>query len=191
MGGNSAESRGGGRGDAQEGAEPEAVRSLPRPGLTSSSACRHVPSPRNGATMSSVTGNLSGIRVQRRITLGLMPLRYWYPKKLSSAQCSATYSGGKGGVRGVRTLPGPHQGPRGLGPRPATEEGTPQRNMNPRPPPRGPGRRSPKCRQRARSPNAPLLPQVRPLLPPNLPDVGSCFQDQFLPPETAGLPEFR
>lgn len=23
-----------------------------------------------------------------------MPLRYWYPKKLSSAQCSATYSEG-------------------------------------------------------------------------------------------------
>lgn len=62
-------------------------------GLTSSSACRHVPSPRNGATMSSVTGNLSGILVQRRSRPGLMPLRYWYPKKLSSAQCSATYSG--------------------------------------------------------------------------------------------------
>lgn len=44
--------------------------------------------------MSSVTGNLSGIRVQRQSRPGLMPLRYWYPKKLSSAQCSATYSGG-------------------------------------------------------------------------------------------------
>ena len=62
-------------------------------GLTSSSACRHVPSPRNGATMSFVTGNLSGICVQRRSRPGLMPLRYWYPKKLSSVQCSATYSG--------------------------------------------------------------------------------------------------
>lgn len=45
-------------------------------GLTSSSACRHVPSPKNGATMSSVTGNLSGICVQRRSRPGLMPLRY-------------------------------------------------------------------------------------------------------------------
>jgi len=44
--------------------------------------------------MSSVTGNLSGIRMQRQSRPGLMPLRYWYPKKLSSAQCSATYSGG-------------------------------------------------------------------------------------------------
>lgn len=65
-----------------------------RAGFTSSSACRHVPSPRKGATMSSVTGNLSGIRMQRQSRPGLMPLRYWYPKKLSSAQCSATYSGG-------------------------------------------------------------------------------------------------
>lgn len=71
--------------------------------------------------MSSVTGNLSGICVQRRITLGLMPLRYWYPKKLSSAQCSATYSGRM--VRSVTTLPGPHQGQRGMGPRPGTEGG--------------------------------------------------------------------
>lgn len=64
-----------------------------RQDLTSSSACRHVPSPRNGATISSVTGNLSGICVHLRIRPGLIPLRYWYPKKLSSVQCSATYSG--------------------------------------------------------------------------------------------------
>lgn len=76
-------------------------------GLTSSSACRHVPSPRNGATMSSVTGNLSGIRVQRRSSPGLMPLRYWYPKKLSSAQCSATYSGEGGAARASRRGPAP------------------------------------------------------------------------------------
>lgn len=73
-------------------------------GLTSSSACKHVPSPRNGATMSSVTGNLSGIRVQRRIRPGLTPLRYWYPKKVSSAQCSATYS--------ARTARGRHKAAR-------------------------------------------------------------------------------
>lgn len=76
----------------EKGESQEAVGVSPQPGLTSNSAWRQVPSPRNGATMSSVTGNLSGICVQRRIKPGLMPLRYWYPKKLSSLQCSATYS---------------------------------------------------------------------------------------------------
>ena len=124
-----------------------------RAGFTSSSACRHVPSPRKGATMSSVTGNLSGIRVQRQSRPGLMPLRYWYPKKLSSAQCSATYSGGT--ARGRHEVTHSPSGSertraeaRGEGGRPWTTEvsgGKPSRR-------RGAGRRFPRSRQRARSP---------------------------------------
>lgn len=156
----------------------QAVEVSAGPNLTSNSACRHVPSPRNGATMSSVTGNLSGIRVQRRIRPGLMPLRYWYPKKLSSAQCSTTYSGGEGWHRSVMTRPYPHQGQKGMGPRPKTEvdNGHPRRKQkSPHPPlelPQGPRRRFPRGRQRARPHNSRLLPQVRRFLSPHCADVG-------------------
>lgn len=73
--------------------------------------------------MSSVTGNLSGIRVQRQSRPGLMPLRYWYPKKLSSAQCSATYSGGT--AQGRHDATHSPQGQRGRELRTGREGGRP------------------------------------------------------------------
>lgn len=44
--------------------------------------------------MSLVTGSLLGKLERQWIMTGLTPFRYWYPKKLSSHQCSVTYSGG-------------------------------------------------------------------------------------------------
>lgn len=67
---------------------------LPRPSPTSSSVCRQVPGPSKGATMSLVTGSLLGKLERQWSMTGLTPFRYWYPKKLSSHQCSVTYSGG-------------------------------------------------------------------------------------------------
>lgn len=42
--------------------------------------------------MSLVTGSLLGKLERQWSMTGLTPFRYWYPKKLSSHQCSVTYS---------------------------------------------------------------------------------------------------
>lgn len=44
--------------------------------------------------MSLVTGSLLGKLERQWSMTGLTPFRYWYPKKLSSHQCSVTYSEG-------------------------------------------------------------------------------------------------
>lgn len=73
---------------------PSCEAPLPRPSPTSSSVCRQVPGPSKGATMSLVTGSLLGKLERQWSMTGLTPFRYWYPKKLSSHQCSVTYSEG-------------------------------------------------------------------------------------------------
>lgn len=91
------------------------VQSLDPQSLTSSSACRLVPGPSTGATMSSVTGKFSGRWPQRRIRTGLRPFRNWEAKKVSSCQCSNVYSGARAAGEGgqVTSARKPHLGASG------------------------------------------------------------------------------
>lgn len=54
--------------------------------------------------MSLVTGSLLGKLERQWSMTGLTPFRYWYPKKVSSHQCSVTYSRGQErGLLGLET----------------------------------------------------------------------------------------
>lgn len=54
-------------------------------------------------TMSEVTGNFPGRSRHLVIILGLLPFRHWYPKKVSSFQCSMQYSDTNTHIQEVRT----------------------------------------------------------------------------------------